>query len=76
MFLFLGPFNYVADLIWLSGDPQRQALRDKFTQTYVVRKKAVREFRCAGADRFSTVMSSVKLAVTVDADTHLALSKP
>jgi uncharacterized RDD family membrane protein YckC len=41
MFLFLGPFNYVADLIWLSGDPQRQALRDKFTQTYVVRKKAV-----------------------------------
>ena len=41
MFLFVGPFNYVADLIWLSGDPQRQALRDKFAQTYVVRKKAI-----------------------------------
>jgi uncharacterized RDD family membrane protein YckC len=41
MFLFLGPFNYVADLIWLSGDPHRQALRDKFAQTYVIRKKAM-----------------------------------
>jgi hypothetical protein len=40
MFMFLGPLNYLVDLIWLSGDPQKQALRDKFAQTYVIRKEA------------------------------------
>jgi uncharacterized RDD family membrane protein YckC len=39
-FLFLGPTNYLFDLIWLSGDPHKQALRDKFAQTYVVRRSA------------------------------------
>ena len=40
MFIFLGPVNYLMDLIWLSGDPLKQALRDKFAQTYVVKKRA------------------------------------
>ena len=39
-FAVLGPFNWFLDLIWLSGDPHRQALRDKFAQTYVVRRNA------------------------------------
>ena len=37
-FAVLGP--WVLDLPWLSGDPYRQALRDKFAQTYVVKRKA------------------------------------
>jgi uncharacterized RDD family membrane protein YckC len=36
----LGPFNFVMDLFWLTGDPDRQALRDKFVGTYVVRRQA------------------------------------
>jgi uncharacterized RDD family membrane protein YckC len=39
-FAVLGPFNWFLDLIWLSSDPHRQALRDKFAQTYVVKAKA------------------------------------
>jgi uncharacterized RDD family membrane protein YckC len=37
LFAPLGPANWFLDLVWLSGDPHRQALRDKFAQTYVVR---------------------------------------
>jgi uncharacterized RDD family membrane protein YckC len=29
------------DSIWIAGDPHRQALRDKFAQTYVVKRSAV-----------------------------------
>ncbi len=29
------------DSIWIAGDPHRQALRDKLTQTYVVKRNAV-----------------------------------
>jgi uncharacterized RDD family membrane protein YckC len=39
-FLVFGPLNYLMDILWLSSDAHRQALRDKFTQTYVVRKNA------------------------------------
>jgi uncharacterized RDD family membrane protein YckC len=35
----LGPLSPL-DLVWLVGDPHRQALRDKFTETYVVKRKA------------------------------------
>ena len=38
LFVFC-PLN-VVDFFWLSGDPHRQALRDKFAQTYVVKRKA------------------------------------
>jgi len=37
MFMFLGPVNYLVDSNWLSGDSNKQALRDKSAQTYVVR---------------------------------------
>ncbi|HEV3200656.1 MAG TPA: RDD family protein [Bryobacteraceae bacterium] len=40
LFAPLGPGNWLFDLIWLSGDEHRQALRDKFTQTYVVKLQA------------------------------------
>jgi hypothetical protein len=33
--------NWLLDLFWLSGDPHRQALRDKFAQTYVVKRTAI-----------------------------------
>jgi uncharacterized RDD family membrane protein YckC len=40
-FAVFGPFNFLADLLWISSDPCRQALRDKVAHTYVVRKTAV-----------------------------------
>jgi len=39
-FGFLGPLNVLIDLLWLSGDSHRQALRDKLANTYVVRREA------------------------------------
>jgi uncharacterized RDD family membrane protein YckC len=36
----IGPFNLLFDFLWLSGDPHRQTLRDKFVCTYVIRKDA------------------------------------
>ena len=50
-FLIFGPLNYVLDLCWLSGDAQRQALRDKFAHTYVVRAKRRVHRVCAAAAR-------------------------
>jgi uncharacterized RDD family membrane protein YckC len=43
----LGPLNWVLDLIWLTNDSNRQALRDKFANTYVVKAKS----RFAGEGR-------------------------
>jgi uncharacterized RDD family membrane protein YckC len=40
LFAALGPMNWFVDLGWLSGDPHRQSLRDKFAQTYVVKVQA------------------------------------
>jgi len=40
-FALLGPFNLLVDLLWVSSDPCRQALRDKVAHTYVVRRDAV-----------------------------------
>jgi uncharacterized RDD family membrane protein YckC len=39
-FGFFGPLNWLLDLIWLSNDPHRQALRDKFANTYVIKASA------------------------------------
>lgn len=41
LFMVLGPVNYLLDLAWMANDTHRQALRDKFADTYVVRKLAV-----------------------------------
>jgi len=40
IFMVLGPLNYFVDILWISSDSHKQALRDKFAQTYVVRKNA------------------------------------
>ena len=40
MFVIFGPGNFLLDLLWVSSDPSRQALRDKFAHTWVVRKNA------------------------------------
>ena len=37
LFAFIGPGNTLLDLIWQSGDPNGQALRDKMSRSYVVR---------------------------------------
>ena len=40
MFIFFGPANFLIDLFWLYGEIPRQALRDKATGTYLIRKNA------------------------------------
>ncbi len=39
--LALGPIDLIVDLIWLSGDENRQTIRDKIAATYVIRSEAV-----------------------------------
>ncbi len=39
-FMVIGPLNALLDLLWVAGDPNRQALRDKLPGTYVIRKGA------------------------------------
>jgi uncharacterized RDD family membrane protein YckC len=39
-FAVVGPLNYGIDLLWIPNDPSRQALRDKFADTLVVRRGA------------------------------------
>ena len=43
LFVVGGPANFLIDLFWIPSDPTRQAIRDKFAHTYVVRKDAVPE---------------------------------
>ncbi|HYC59874.1 MAG TPA: RDD family protein [Thermoanaerobaculia bacterium] len=40
-FAMFGPANFIIDVLWISSDPGRQALRDKFAHTSVIRKNAV-----------------------------------
>ena len=40
LFAFAGPLNFLIDLFWLTGDPNRQAIRDKLAGTYVIRLHA------------------------------------
>jgi uncharacterized RDD family membrane protein YckC len=39
-FATIGPINVIIDLFWITGDDDRQALRDKFAGTYVIDKDA------------------------------------
>lgn len=39
-FAVFGPLNVVVDLVWIGNDDYRQALRDKFARTYVIRRNA------------------------------------
>lgn len=43
LFVLLGPLNYLIDLLWLSGDDDRQSIRDKWAATYVVHIDATPE---------------------------------
>jgi uncharacterized RDD family membrane protein YckC len=40
MFAALGPFNMLLDLFWIPDATHKQALRDKFANTYVVKRTA------------------------------------
>lgn len=40
LFVVAGPVNFLLDLLWVSSDPCRQALRDKVAHTFVVRAGA------------------------------------
>jgi RDD family len=39
-FGLLGPFNVFLDMLWIPSDRHKQALRDKFAHTYVVKASA------------------------------------
>jgi uncharacterized RDD family membrane protein YckC len=39
-FMAFGPLNGVIDLLWIPSDDSRQAIRDRWSQTYVVRTNA------------------------------------
>jgi len=41
LFVFIGPLNVFLDIVWVTGDEHRQALRDKWAHTYVIRNRAV-----------------------------------
>jgi uncharacterized RDD family membrane protein YckC len=41
LFAVLGPLNALLDVVWLGGDSNRQALRDKLAGTYIIRRGAV-----------------------------------
>lgn len=40
LFVVMGPLNFLVDLLWIPSDATRQALRDKFAHTFVVRQDA------------------------------------
>jgi hypothetical protein len=40
LFAVIGPINVIIDLVWISGDSQRQAMRDKLAGTYVIKNQA------------------------------------
>jgi uncharacterized RDD family membrane protein YckC len=40
LFLFFGPANFLLDLFWIYGEAPRQALRDKFSGTYLIKNSA------------------------------------
>lgn len=41
LFAVFGPFNMLIDVMWITTDERRQALRDKFAHTYVILDRAV-----------------------------------
>jgi hypothetical protein len=38
--MMIGPMNYLIDLLWMSSNGSRQALRDQVLGTYVVSSRA------------------------------------
>jgi uncharacterized RDD family membrane protein YckC len=39
-FMLLGPLNGIIDLLWITSDDSKQALRDRWSGTYVVKTEA------------------------------------
>ena len=39
--IFIGPFSFVTDLLWITGEHTRQTLRDKYSGTYVIKNNAI-----------------------------------
>ena len=39
--LVLGPINLIIDIFWLTSDENRQTLRDKIAETYVIKRNAM-----------------------------------
>jgi uncharacterized RDD family membrane protein YckC len=68
MFGALGPFNWLVDLTWLSQDANRQALRDKFANTYVVRLRAQPAGEGPIAYRYYSICGSMFLFREIEAD--------
>lgn len=40
LLLAIGPFSLILDILWLTGEQTKQTLRDKYMETYVVRKNS------------------------------------
>jgi uncharacterized RDD family membrane protein YckC len=40
LILFFGPFNFFVDILWLTGEENKQTLRDKMFGTYVIKRQA------------------------------------
>ena len=38
--LFFGPLNFFVDILWLTGEENKQTLRDKMFGTYVIKRQA------------------------------------
>ncbi len=41
--IFIGPFTFITDILWLTGESSKQTLRDKYAGTYVVKSNATPE---------------------------------
>jgi len=75
MFAPLGPLNWFMDLLWVSGDAQRQSLRDKLAHTYVVKVKAQPVgtgkivYRCYDIIGFNFMFQEIEIRTPNAADT-------
>ena len=44
LILFFGPLNFFVDILWLTGEQNKQTLRDKMFGTYVVKRRAQQHY--------------------------------
>ena len=51
LLLTLTPATFLFDLMWLADDPNRQTLRDRIAETYVVRSLLLPDVPRSGATR-------------------------
>ena len=41
LLIFIGPFTFIIDILWLTGEQTKQTLRDKYAGTYVVKNTSI-----------------------------------